>query len=49
MSKIIEAPVVSIDNENITIHNYVNLKGKIVLDKTKAMLLYIELHKFIKK
>lgn len=46
---IVEMPCVTISNdkESMTIHNYVNLKGKIVLDKSEATLLMIELWKFI--
>lgn len=51
-NKYFEAPVVTIDNYNdydqrITIHNLINLKGKMVLNKQQASLLYIELHNFI--
>ena len=47
--EIVEMPCVTVSNdkESITVHNYVNLKGKIVLDKSKASLLMIELWKFI--
>jgi hypothetical protein len=50
--KIIEYPVVTIDNfeETITIHSHINLfgKSKMVLNKTEALLLLIELRKFVK-
>lgn len=51
--KYIFAPVVSIDvfsNKEpvLIIHNYVNMHGKIVLNKAEASLLLIELYKFIK-
>ncbi len=51
-NKIIEVPVVTIDNLNneekrMIIHNYVNMKGKMVLNKKEASLLIIELYKFI--
>ena len=50
--KIIEAPVVTIDDfyndeKTIVIHNYVNMKGKMVLSKEEASLLLLELYKFI--
>jgi hypothetical protein len=46
---IIEMPCVTISNDKecITVHNYTNLKGRIVLDKAEASLLMIELWKFI--
>jgi hypothetical protein len=52
--RIVEAPVVEIDdydesNKLLIIHNYINLKGKMVLNKAKASLLLIELYKFIKE
>ncbi len=50
--KIIEYPVVTIDNfeETITVHSHINLfgKGKMVLNKTEALLLLVELNRFIK-
>jgi hypothetical protein len=51
--RIIEYPVVTIDNfyneeKTITIHTNINLKGKMVLNKTEALLLLIELNKFVK-
>ncbi len=51
--KYIEAPIVSISNycpngeEKLIIHNLINLKGKMVLNKPEAALLLIELYKFI--
>ena len=49
--KIIETPVVTVDNQGqekvLTIHNLINTKGKMVLNKSEAGLLYVELHKFI--
>lgn len=47
--EIVEMPCVTIcnDKESMTVHNYVNLKGKIVLTKAEASLLMIELWKFI--
>lgn len=52
-SKYVEMPVVEIDDFNndeptLIIHNYVNVKGKIVLNKAEASLLLIELYKFLK-
>ena len=49
MSNIVEAPCVTGDKETFILHNYVNLKGKLVLDRAKASLLLIELYKFIEK
>ncbi len=51
-NKIIEAPVVTVDefyNEEKTliVHNYINTKGMMVLNKEEASLLLIELYKFI--
>lgn len=45
--EIVEAPVVTTTKDTITVHNYTTLKGKIVLDRTKASMLYLELHKFL--
>lgn len=51
-SENIEAPVVTVDdfyNEEkvLIIHNYINMKGKMVINKEEAALLLIELYKFI--
>lgn len=51
-NKIIEAPIVSIDDfyneeKTLVVHNYINMKGKMVLNKEEASLLLIELYKFI--
>ena len=51
--KIIEAPVVTVDDfyneeKTLIIHNYINLKGKMVLNKEEASLLLLELYKFVK-
>lgn len=51
-SKIIEAPVVTVDDfyneeKTLIIHNYINMKGKMVLNKEDASLLLIELYKFV--
>ncbi len=51
--KIIEAPVVTIDDfyddeKTLIIHNYINMKGKMVLNKDEASLLLLELYNFIK-
>jgi len=50
--KIIESPVVSVDDfyngeKTLVIHNYINLKGKMILNKEEASLLLLELYKFI--
>jgi len=52
MDKIIEAPVVTVDDfyydeKMLIIHNYINMKGKMILNKEEASLLLIELYKFI--
>lgn len=50
-NKIIEAPVISIDDYNLDkvfiLHNYINTKGKLVINKEEASLLILELYKFI--
>ena len=51
-NKIIEAPVVTIDDfyneeKTLIIHNYINMKGKMVLNKEEASLLLLELYKFV--
>lgn len=51
--KIIEKPIITINDFNnkekvFTLHNHINMKGKLVLNKEEASLLLIELHKFIK-
>ena len=51
-NKIIEAPVITIDDfyndkKTLIIHNYINNKGKMVLNKQEASLLLIELYKFV--
>jgi hypothetical protein len=51
-NKIIEAPVVTIDDffneeKTLIIHNYINMKNKMVLNKEEASLLLIELYKFV--
>lgn len=48
----IETPIVTISDfyngeETITIHNYVNMKGYMVLNKEEASLLLLELYKFV--
>jgi hypothetical protein len=50
--KLIETPVVTVDNfyneeKTLIIHNYINMKGKMVLNKEEASLLLLELYKFI--
>jgi len=52
-NKIIEEPVVTIDDfyneeKTIIIHNYINMKGKMMLNKEEASLLLLELYKFLK-
>lgn len=49
---VIEAPVVTVDDfhneeKTLIVHNYINMKGKMVLNKEKASLLLIELYKFV--
>lgn len=51
-NKLIEAPVVTIDDfyneeKTLIVHNYINMKGKMVLNKEEASLLLIELYKFV--
>ena len=51
--EIIEYPVITIgsfynEEKTITVHSHINLKGKMVLNKREALLLLIELSKFIK-
>ncbi len=50
--KLIETPVVTVDNfyneeKTLIIHSYINMKGKMVLNKEEASLLLLELYKFI--
>ena len=49
---IIEAPVVTLDDfwndaKVLIIHSHINTKGKMILNKEEALLLLIELQKFI--
>lgn len=49
----IELPIVTIDEfyngeKTLIIHNYINEKGKMILTKEEATLLFVELYKFIK-
>lgn len=49
---IIEAPVVTVDDfyseeKTLVIHSHINTKGNMVLNKSEAGLLLIELYKFI--
>ena len=49
---VIEAPVVTVDDfwndrKVLIIHSHINTKGKMVLNKEEALLLLIELQKFI--
>lgn len=51
-NNMVEAPITTIDtndkeNPIIIIHNYINIKGKMVINKSEAALLYLELHKFL--
>lgn len=51
-TKIIESPVVSVDDyfsdeKRLIVHNYINTKGKMILNKAEASLLLVELYKFI--
>ena len=50
--KIIEAPIVTVDDfhnaeKTLIVHNYINMKGKMVLNKEEASLLLLELYKFV--
>jgi hypothetical protein len=52
-TKMVEYPVVTIDDfyndeKVIVVHSYINLKGKMILNKDEASLLLLELYKFIK-
>ena len=53
MDKIkVEEPIITIDKfiddaPRLTLHNYISLKGKMVINKSEACLLLIELQKFI--
>lgn len=52
-SEISEAIVATIDNycpegeEKLIIHSHINTKGKMVLNRTEAALLLVELYKFL--
>lgn len=53
MNNLVESPIIEYDNfynsePVIIIHNYINIKGKMVLNKAEASLLFAELYKFIK-
>lgn len=48
----IEAPIVTVDDfyndeKTLIIHNYINMKNKMVLNKEEACLLLLELYKFV--
>ena len=50
----IEQPVVSVDNftndeKVLIIHSHINQKGKMILKKEEALLLIVELYKFVKE
>jgi len=47
--KYIEAPIITTDGENLTVHNYINEKGKMTLNVFEAHLLLLELYKFVNK
>ena len=51
---LIEQPVVSVDNFHnnekvLVIHSHINQKGKMILKKDEALLLLLELYKFVKE
>ena len=51
-NKIIEAPSITVDNfyneeKTLIVHNYINMEGKMVLNKEEASLLLLELYKFV--
>lgn len=51
--KTVEAPVVTIDDfhhkeKTFILHNYINEKGKLIINKDEAHSLMLELYKFIK-
>ena len=51
---VIEQPVVSVDNfynneKVLVIHSHINQKGKMILKKEEALLLLVELYKFVKE
>jgi hypothetical protein len=52
-TKMVEYPIVTIDDfycdeKVLVVHSYINLKGKMILNKDEASLLLLELYKFIK-
>ncbi len=44
---LVEAPAITKNNDYLTLHNYSTLQGKMVVDRTEASLLLVELWKFI--
>jgi hypothetical protein len=51
-TNLVEAPVVTVDDfyndeKVLIVHNYINEKNKMILNKTEAALLLVELYKFI--
>lgn len=54
VTDLIEQPVVSVDNFHnnekvLVIHSHINQKGKMILKKDEALLLIVELYKFVKE
>lgn len=54
ITDLIEQPVVSVDNftndeKVLIIHSHINQKGKMILKKDEALLLIVELYKFVKE
>jgi hypothetical protein len=51
-NKLITAPIVTYDEYSeqkvLILHNYVNMKGKLVVNQDEAQLLLLELYKFMK-
>ena len=53
MEELTESPVVTVDDFHheekvLIVHSYINQKGKMILTKSEASLLLLELYKFIK-
>jgi hypothetical protein len=51
--KYIEQPVVSVHDSGeqgpmLVVHSYINQKGKMILTREEASLLFVELYKFLK-
>ena len=48
VNNIVELPIITIEDNEFILHNYITtVNNKVVLDRAKAALLYIELHKFL--